>query len=485
MSVHGDASRRPAVVRGRRRAALGVVLAALGVVLLLALSHELQRRRDLYWYDVSRDYEYQFAKTQVASVPVELSDDGFVFPATTVPWDTAVLRMQVRSSWTARWFEPSITIESGHTSMWQFFERGAAGVRYLMLPPSIAGGETVRLRGNRLDWTSQAAEVLLWDNALPAAPTVLVLAPHPDDAEIAAFGVYGAHRSFVATVTAGNYVGNGYDHLAADDEAEDLLRARVRTWDSLAVPALGGVPPDRVVNLGYSGLSLERLYTERGTARGTAAGALPLGRFRQGAVRQLLGDRPAAATWESLVEDLVTLVDAARPDVVVAPHPVLDESSDHQFTTIALLEALERNPADRTILFLYTNHHILAEYYPFGPSDSHVTLPPWFDGDFPFGSVYSFDVTAERQIDKLFALEAHHDLRAAPRRLLGAPADRFVLRFWRAVRDLVRDPVADYSYFRRAVRPNELFFVYTPPARRALSAALGGGARTTRVAGQR
>jgi hypothetical protein len=47
---------------------------------------------------------------------------------------------------------------------------------------------------------------------------------------------------------------------------------------------------------------------------------------------------------------------------------------------------------------------------------------------------------------------------------------------------LWRDRADSYSYFRRAVRPNELFFVYTTADREALSAYFersrvkGGGA---------
>jgi LmbE family N-acetylglucosaminyl deacetylase len=454
------------------------------VVVLLALSVELRRRGELYWYDVRQDYHYAFAPGSVVRLPVELTPDGFVFPEASARWDTAALRLEVRTSWTSRWYEPSVAIEHDGQSDRQYLDRGGKGSRYLLLPPGVGPGERVRLLGNRVSWPSQRAELLLWDNALPADPTVLVLAPHPDDAEIAAFGVYAAHRSFVATVTAGNYIDNSYEHLVPDAAAVDALRARLRTWDSLAIPSMGGVPAERVVNLGYPGLSLERLHATRGEARPAALEQRPL-QYRQGAVAQLLGDRTATATWDDLVQDLATLLDRTRPDIVVAPHPVLDESSDHQFTTVALFEALDRLPEDRSVLFLYTNHHILAEYYPFGPSDSRVSLPPWFDRRYPFGRIYSQELDGPHQVDKLFALDAHHDLRAAPRRLTGGPTDRFLLRLERAVGDLVRDPVSDYSYYRRAVRPNELFFVYTAGQRSALRDAIGPSGRTARVAGQR
>jgi LmbE family N-acetylglucosaminyl deacetylase len=242
----------------------------------------------------------------------------------------------------------------------------------------------------------------------------------------------------------------------------------VRSWDSLVVPQWGGVPPERVVNLGYETHSLPRFFA---AAQGAAADAgehdaAPT-RYRQGAVEALLGGREAAADWASVVADLAAVVSAVRPELIVTPHPALDAAPDHQFTTIALLEALAAVADDRATLLLYDNHHQLTEHYPFGPSDTWVGPPPWFGGT-QFAAVYSLALDEATQLRKLFALEAMHDLRAAPERLTGGPAAILAGRLRQAVDLVRRDPVGDYSYFRRAVRPNELFFVYGPGDRHAL-----------------
>jgi LmbE family N-acetylglucosaminyl deacetylase len=485
MRVRTDRNRSSAAARWYpRRSIVIMVLAA--ITALACVSIEFRRRQDLYWYDVGQDYRFRFTGTGSTRVSVDVSRDGFVFPGTHAVWDTAVLRMRVDSRFLARWFEPSITVEGGGTTSRQFFERGARGQRYVLVPAAaVRSGGVVHLRGHGLHWSAQRAELLLWDNSASRGAKVLVLAPHPDDAEIAAFGLYSANNSVVVTVTAGNYVDRDYAHLYADGAARETLTGRVRTWDSLVVPVWGGVPPDRTANLGYLGLSLERLYADRETAPATAAPTdSGFGRYRRGAVQQLLRGRTATPAWSSLVDDLVTLLQTVQPDVIVAPHPVLDGSVDHQLTTAALLEALDKEPR-RTLLFLYSNHHVLTEYYPFGPSDSDVTLPPWFDSELPFTSVYSHALDERTQMDKLFALDANHDLRGAPRRLLGGPADRFAMRASQSITELVRDPVADYSYFRRAVRPNELFFVYTSEDRKSLAAALAAYRRTRRLAALR
>jgi LmbE family N-acetylglucosaminyl deacetylase len=378
----------------------------------------------------------------------------------------------VDGRWTSRWFEPSITIGDGTDIGRQFFDRGARGDRYLLLTPDLVRpGALVPLRGTHLRWPSQRGELLLFSNPRPSG-AVLVLAPHPDDAEIAAFGLYAAAaaESSVVTITPGNYAGRPYAHIHTDAAGQDALTAHVRTWDSLVVPSWGGVPPERTANLGYLGTSLARLYAERHLGPTDHAAADPrFGLYRRGALERLVPGRHASPTWTSLVDDLSRLLTTVRPAMIVAPHPVLDIADDHQLTTIALLEAMEQTGNDDATLFLYTNHHVLSEYYPFGPADAGVTMPPWFDATLPLSSVYSHPLDEGRQLDKLFALDAMPDLRAAPRRLLGGPTDRFIERLRRSAEDVIRDPVSDYSYYRRAVRPNELFFVYAPAERQALA----------------
>jgi LmbE family N-acetylglucosaminyl deacetylase len=273
-------------------------------------------------------------------------------------------------------------------------------------------------------------------------------------------------------MTAGNYVDGLYGSLGLDTTAQDALRGEVRVWDSLVVPQLGGVSQERTVNLGYSTYTLKGFHDAargRVPAEGPNATAATVGPYRQGAVEQLLGGRPATADWASFVADLVALVEATRPNVIVAPHPALDDHTDHQYTTIALLEALEELQDRSTTLLLYNNHHRLAEHYPYGPSTALMTLPPWFGGT-RFAGILSYRLDEATQLRKLFALEAMHDLRAPPLRLMtGAPTGVLWARLKQAAELVRRDPFGDYSYFRRAVRPNELFFVYPPEARPAAS----------------
>jgi LmbE family N-acetylglucosaminyl deacetylase len=402
-------------------------------------------------------------------VPVEIGETETQLPAWEGAWDTALLRLRVAARPGGWWFEPCVVIGTGASPDRQCFERGAHGDRYLLLrTATAASGQPLILRGQHLEWQAQTGELLLFDNQQLAQGRVLVLAPHPDDAEIAAFGLYSARESFIVTMTAGNYVDGLYEGIHDDPAVQDALRGEVRSWDSLVVPQWGGVPPERVVNLGYETHSLPRFFAAaQGAAEDAGEHDAAPTRYRQGAVEALLGGREAAADWASVVADLSAVLSAVQPELIVTPHPALDAAPDHQFTTIALLEALAAVADDRATLLLYDNHHQLTEHYPFGPSDTWVGPPPWFGGT-QFAAVYSLALDEATQLRKLFALEAMHDLRAAPERLTGGPAAILAGRLRQAVDLVRRDPVGDYSYFRRAVRPNELFFVYGPGDRHAL-----------------
>lgn len=451
------------------RAVVRILLAVGAVALVAIFLLELKRRHDLYWYDVRQDYHYSFRGNEVRRVPVRVDGESVEIPSLGDGWDTAFLSLDIRSSPSSYWFEPWVEIV-GETARWtQFLERRADGIRYLVLrPDALRHNRKLTLRGRHVRWEAQESELLLFRNPDVSAARILVLAPHPDDAEIAAFGLYSQTDSWVVTVSAGNYVDGHYAHLSPDKEVQNRLRGKVRAWDSIAVPAWGGVTPDRVVNFGYSNGSLGSLYEHRSGALSAGTAADDPSRFRRGAIDELLDGRPTEASWESLVEDVEAVLGNVEPDLIVAPHPLIDAADDHRFTTLALLEALERAGDRVTPLLLYTNHHILSEYYPFGPSYSAVTLPPLLDDRIGETGLYSWWLTEEDQMSKLFALEAMHDLRPGPTALRGGPTQRFLILVTTAFNGMIRNPLGTYSYIRRSVRANELFFVVPPSGRRQL-----------------
>ncbi len=244
-----------------------------------------------------------------------------------------------------------------------------------------------------------------------------------------------------------------------DDGEAPQIRAIVRAWDSVTIPSLGGVPASRSINLGYTDGTLPEMHVAQAKTDVPPAdyASLSACRTNPGGILKNANPRPR---WPDLVGDLRDILEYFRPDIIVTPHPVLDGHPDHRFTTVAVLEAMRCAKATDAAVYLYVNHLAVNELYPLGPADGMMTLPPSLDPA-RMDNVYSH-LLAERQRQmKYFALEGMHDLRAAP---IGDS-----ITFWRAFRrftgmlyaratGLGLDP---NSYFRRALRPNELFFVVT------------------------
>jgi LmbE family N-acetylglucosaminyl deacetylase len=459
--------------------AIVVVVAAAAMLIwgLLFWVKEVRadRRRvaGLYWYDVRQDHRYD--PSEANRVAVDLDAAGFDDPLPDSTWDTAFLQLAVEAAAGKDGPEPWLEVEGpGGGVVRQYFARGARGIRQLNLGTLLAGprpsGSRFALRGGNLTWGEQGAELLLFRNASLDGKRVLVIATHPDDAEIAAYGLYAAHDSWIVTISAGENDDRRFEHLYDDPQERAVAKGRLRVWDSVTVPLLGGVPPERCVNLGYFNGTLDDLYDRRGEeVPDEHRGSADLHDYRKINVSSLLEGREGArSSWESLVADLELLLTRIDPDAIVAPHPLLDASSDHRFTTVALSQALERTGDRERPLLLYTNHLPATEYWPFGPADSIVSLPPWHDGTLPLRGVLSLPLDEAARRDKLFALDAMHDLRPTPRVAPVSSWDRIRGELGRTLDELRRDRADQYSYFRRAVRPNELFLVHTTADRFAL-----------------
>ena len=400
-------------------------------------------------------------------VRVEVDGGGFVWPEVTRDCDTAFVELLLRRA--SR--RASVQVRGAGVEIVQYLDPSARGKRLINVSPiarsSIAAGERVELDLRKMRIEAGPSRLLCFEDPELEGRRVLVIAPHPDDAEIAAFGIYSTTDADVVTVTAGDAGGFNYRVLVDVPEDHYRLKGMIRTWDSIVVPFLGGVGPERARNLGYYDATLARLHAERPEVLGPPIAEIPRpSYFRELNVDPQVRARVMSPTWPGLVSDLRAEVERVKPQVIVAPHPMLDNHRDHQFTTLALIEALD-SPGegdgvvtgfDEVVVLLYTNHLVGAEPFPWGPRDGIVGLPPTAESATGHRGIYSHPVDDGTLDLKILALEMMHDLRPLDlqeRESLGSLWRRALVRTFKPGR---KRP--NYSYLRRGPRPNELFWVF-------------------------
>jgi hypothetical protein len=147
---------------------------------------------------------YEFAAADSATQTIRLSRvaDGvrFTWPRTVTRWDTALLAVR---SWGAEQ-NPWVEVSVGEFHVQQYLDANAVGVRWLNLSglrAQLAADAEVIIRTHAVTLEAAGATVRLFDNHLDLQQRILVIAPHPDDAEIAAFGLYADRQATVVTVT--------------------------------------------------------------------------------------------------------------------------------------------------------------------------------------------------------------------------------------------------------------------------------------------
>ncbi len=440
---------------------LGVVLSCLGAIWLWVILRRHTYRRHLK-YSPEQGSAETFSSASVETIPLEVNRGGFLMPRISPEAASGFLELDVQSKWSGSTFDPSLEIRVAGFADEQVLSRGVCGMQHFNLSRLIAAvpeGGKVSLRGHHLGWKPGSARLHLSRERLQSEDRVLVISSHPDDAEIAAFGLYADTHSTVVTVTAGD-ASDRYSGNSRTATLSRSLMARIRVWDSILIPQFGGVPPERAVNLCYPDGELSRMYSERNLDTGQSAHTtLDFAGLRRLNISPLV--RPETdCSWRSLIRDLTLVILATKPTVIVAPHPWLDPHEDHRFSTVAVCEAVRDSRLSEGRFLFYVNHNRYSELWPFGPSGSGVSRLPVLPSDIvDCDDFYSHPLSEKRQGEKYLALEAMHDLGE-----LRGQQPHSAATYSRRIRSdigalLTSLGTAPTSYFRRAVRPDELFYV--------------------------
>jgi LmbE family N-acetylglucosaminyl deacetylase len=464
------------LIKAKRRLAMGITACKRSLseaitagepvagVLALALFVPRQRAyRRLLNYNPEQNCTLGVAGPTVERSLLSCDSHGFLLPQLKPGVASGFLELDVRASATGRIFDPAVEIAADGFRDTQYLERGVRGVRFLnvsrLLAANNLAGGWVRLHGRHLAWNGESVRLHVCHEKVSFDDRVLVVAPHPDDAEIAAFGLYADTDATVVTLTAGN----ASDRYRSRHGSIGLPRATVakmRVWDSISIPQFGDVGPEHAINLCFPDGRLREVCSHPDQDYSREIGdELDFAGLRR-LNRSPLARAGATCTWKSLVRDLSHIVTETKPTIIVTPHPWLDPNLDHLYTTVAVCEAVELAGLATGRVFFYLVHNRRSELWPFGPAGTGVALPPILAEDAVCAaSFYSHALSPDRQRDKFLALEAMHDIRDIEYPTV-ASLNNAIRRLRSELRGLAhgmgRTPT---SYLRRSVRPDEVFFV--------------------------
>lgn len=423
------------------------LLPALAFVLWLA--HEAWLADHLFYSPRSDDL-HQLAPdwTRVATVA-----DGRLHVSDPLPpADTVVLEGRVEAGFSGRFFDPWLCLADRRFD----FERGCHGRRFLALDASRLGESSgpIPLHPGHC---RLAGEVRIHGFRQPdyAGKRLLIVAPHADDAELAAFGLYQrADDVMIVTLTQGETEAGHYEALGLGEAQAARLKGRLRSWDSMAIPLWGDVSQDHCLQMGYFCMQLQAMRAAPDTPQGSRlSGESDIRAARCWNSQTLPGDVDGKPTWRNLVADLSAILGQYSPEVVVLPHPVVDPHPDHVAAAAAVAEAVRDSQVRIAHYLLYANHLHDNDRWPMGPAGGGITLPPRHVAG-PAERYWINPLGEEQQLAKAMALAMQHDLRPPlpfKKRL------RRHIQCWLAGR---RWPATgENEYFRKAVRAGELFAV--------------------------
>ncbi len=396
-------------------------------------------------YDRQADYEYSFTEGQRVEALIE--GDQVICPTLKSTENvTALLEVTCRTTLSGYLFDPYIALQVGNDKVRQYVERGLKGKRYLNISHLLSNDRPIQLEAKHCRITEKTVPLVVFNNPELEGKKILVLAPHPDDAEIAAFSLYRQYNSMIVTVTAGE---SEPDRAMIEEtgslEKAQMLKGRLRAWDSMAIPQWAGLTPDQLFQLGYPDGSL------KGLQAGNPVQSENTSVFRQFNHHKLITDNALNLSWETLKQDFSEIIDAWQPEVIVTPHPTMDAHSDHQLTTKAVQEVVNDLALPDSVFLYYVNHLPETDQWPFGEKGTLVAPPP---GKHTVGRYFSLPASERIQTDKACALAMMHDLQ-------GPVSLKKQLRCWlqEKLSGRKRHAMGNDPYFRKAVRINELFVV--------------------------
>ena len=364
--------------------------------------------------------------------------------------------------------EPHVSVSADNGKcVQQFFEPKQKGLRYLNLSGLSTGVQELVITQKDCEIKKQTTLLQFPDTSFTDGP-ILIVAPHADDAELAAYGFYRKHadRCWIVTVSAGEklqsikrqYVPGLDENLSQAETRKGLIRA----WNSVTTPLLAGVSSERLVMLGYSNMTLSRMLENPDAVIENHQDQLVHpGLFRRFNRVVLPKDSSVQNRGNDLISDLVSLIEQIRPATIVVTHPELDPHPDHIATAKAVSIALSQANFVPERVLLYANHFRDAKYFPFGPEYAGAALPPAQMNQSVFGEwqIHCEHLSIDIQKEKVIALDTMHDLRHKLR------LERRLKQWWaQCWRKNKYQYYGAHPYFQTAIKAHEVFVVVSGKA---------------------
>lgn len=408
-----------------------------------------------YRYDPKNDYQYTFGNSNFVVNIISIKNAMISLKDQKIEKDSSIfLKLSVESSKLGKYFTPRIVVQHKKKTYEHTLEPDAKGIRYLNLSDiNLSKESSITLDGQYLSIKDQNATLIFFKKPKIKDKKIVIIAPHPDDAEISSYGLYSQYPNnvHIITITAGEAGPDfKYNEIFKETKEQYLAKGKKRTIDSITVPLYANIPPEHSINLGFFDSSLYNMFGDKlSKFKGKYTDVEDINTFRKYNISSLAKDLNGTSTWSSLVENLSILLKKISPDIIVTPHHALDKHADHKYSSVAVYEAIKKAKIKKGLLFLYTNHANRSEYYPYGKVGEPISLPPEFGSSIYFNSIYSHPLSKKTQNNKILSLEQMSDLRFTPEGSV----------FQSPCKDKIDLLCTDYSYLRRSVRSNELFFI--------------------------
>jgi LmbE family N-acetylglucosaminyl deacetylase len=431
------------------------------ILICIILARVIIIHKKRYLYNVKNDQNINYNKNTCDYICINKKDDNIYQCDIKKEYSSLFLFIFIKTDIAGYLFEPYIEITSGESKYYQYFEYGAKGKRVINITSALKDGDKIfSIKGKYIKINKVEDQIIGWKKEKydDDKKNIIIISPHPDDAEISSYGFYTSEKNNVTIITI--TAGEGGNIVTKKSEKKDSeyhnRNYKKRFLESIYVPLLSGIEKNNVLNLGYYDGTIKLLYENRKNKtkiNSLYANNVNINNIRKYNTSSILRDN-TESTWPDLVEDICYIINQVKPGIIITPFPSIDSHSDHKYTTMAVVDALKKIEYKKVKIYLYTNKHHLTAYYPFGKKGSIMSVPPVLPNDFVIDNILSFHMTEEMLNEKKEALEMMSDLR---RNVYEMNSKDIVNHIIKKLKERIYS--SHNSYYRRGLMCNELFYI--------------------------